>query len=214
MTHAQLVTSHLDLIPKAIRRFTRLTPTSSAWDDAYSDAMLALDGAARAFDPSRGCLFVTLAWPRLKRAVQRVSIRSCGRDIHETTRMNFDASGNGLEVTVGEVVAGRDAPLVASPEDQLIAQEEAAEVERRMARLPAAERERVEALLDGRSLAVASTLVRLTKVAGFEDIELPALKKQSGRARSKVWLANLSPLKRAERAQKRRERRQAQKVAA
>lgn len=53
------------------QRYARHVP----WEDVFQEAALVALEAARDFDPSRGASFQTLAWPRVKRHLQRLGLR-------------------------------------------------------------------------------------------------------------------------------------------
>jgi RNA polymerase sigma factor (sigma-70 family) len=227
MNRSQLIETHLKYARGVASKVTLRAPRSSeAWQDAFQAASLALVEAADAFDPSRGASFITLAWPRMLRAAQRLRIKEKARWDVETTALNRTVDGEGHELEAGTKAQFR-AHLSASPEELLIAAESRAAGADRLARLGGKDREVVERVLDGRGPGehVVLNAAKLAERAGLRVAasDRPVRKKldpaESHRQRSRRWYARMSPEQREKRnadkraaARRAREQRAAQRV--
>jgi hypothetical protein len=122
----QMIEANLKYARAAATKYTLGAPEKSPqWQDAFSAACEALVEAADAFDPSRGTVLNTIAWPRMMRAIQRLREGEKKRWALETiARHGASRDGAGGPWTEGGV--GRDTPaerdeyfsgLSLSPED-------------------------------------------------------------------------------------------------
>jgi RNA polymerase sigma factor (sigma-70 family) len=72
-----LIAANRGLIARVARRFAPQLGPAFDWDDLMQEGAIALLHALQAFDPERGCRFVTLAYVAVQRHLSREVARQC-----------------------------------------------------------------------------------------------------------------------------------------